>query len=158
MRYPEGQEIRVGDLVWWDEGACVGHVQWIWDEERDGDYFWLGENLQGPPIWISNTHPYQSSNSFEGIPHDEASLADEGVGLLTEDEKHELRDAVTIAALRSKLGFEGKRYCVQTRAENCELIDWILSLKNEGVVLETIVVSREDIRDRSEQGVLPNGP
>jgi hypothetical protein len=39
MRYPEGQEIRVGDLVWWDEGACVGHVQWIWDEERDGDYF-----------------------------------------------------------------------------------------------------------------------
>lgn len=26
MQYPSGQEVRVGDLIWWDEGHHVGFV------------------------------------------------------------------------------------------------------------------------------------
>jgi hypothetical protein len=85
MKYPkqyslgsEPEEIRVGDLVWWNEGTCVGHVRWIWESERDGDYSWA--DTEGPPIFLSNKHPYQVGTEPEGVIHDESWAMSEAKG------------------------------------------------------------------------------
>ena len=33
MKYPDGQSVKIGDLIWWDEGTAIGRVARIIDAE-----------------------------------------------------------------------------------------------------------------------------
>ncbi|MEK7951791.1 hypothetical protein [Luteolibacter soli] len=145
MNYPVGTPIQAGDLVWWDEGACVGFIQWIWDEARDGDYSWA--KTDGPPLFIANRHPYTPSHEGfgSGMLHDESCLAGEGIGLLNEDELEELRLATALAKARSRSGLNGSFYTVQTRAENCRRVEWIFSVYEDDIRGEEIVIRCDEL-------------
>jgi hypothetical protein len=145
MNYPDGTPIQVGDLVWWDEGACVGFIQWIWDEARDGDYTWA--NTAGPPLFIANRHPYTPSHDAvsAGVLHDELCLAGEGVGLLNAAELDELRRAISLAKIHSHSGLGGSSYSVETRVENCQRVEWVFSVYEGDIRIESIIVSCEEL-------------
>ena len=152
MNYPDDTPIQVGDLVWWDEGTCVGFVQWIWDEARDGDYSWA--NTEGPPLFIANRHPYTPSHEGfnSGVLHDEPCLADEGVGLLNAAELDELRLATSQAKARSRSGLGGSFYAVQTRAENCQLVEWVFKTYEGDTCVEVIVIRRDELVEGTGPG------
>lgn len=145
MTYPDGTRIQVGDLVWFDEGARVGFVQWIWEEARDGDFSWA--QTEGPPLFIANRHPYSpSSEGFgSGELHDEPCLADEGVGLLDAAELEELRMATALARDRSRAGLGGSFYSVLTRAENHQRVEWIFRAHAGDACIEEIVIRCDDL-------------
>lgn len=95
MRYPKKyspsevpDEIRPGDLIWWNEGACVGFVEEVMETplqfERRG--------LDQPSIAVSNLHPIEANakkhKQVVGSPFCGATvvyswrdLEDDGVGL-----------------------------------------------------------------------------
>jgi len=151
MNYPDGTPIQVGDLVWWNEGVSVGFIQWIWDETRDGDYSWA--KTDGPPLYISNRHPYAPSQEGfnSGSLHDEPCLADEGVGLLSVVELDEFQHASSLARIRSRSGLSEGFYTVETRVENCKQVEWIFSVydvvpADEGwTCLERIIVRCDEL-------------
>lgn len=91
MKYPEGQNIKIGDLVWWDEGVCVGHIQVIAESKEDYESWGLSE----PHIFVDNDHPFDSSIGI-GIAHNHGCLENEGIGLLGKNEpyKSSLRTAL----------------------------------------------------------------
>lgn len=161
MKYPkqyslgsEPDEIHVGDLVWWNEGTCVGHVRWIWESERDGDYSWA--ETEGPPIFISNKHPYQVGTEPEGVIHDESCLEDEGIGLLSEHERNEFEWAVSEAKTRVAPEHRDVPFCVSAlmdmdRGEE----DWHFDFVDEECrVLQTVILPfRPNTRIDGEQNV-----
>ena len=149
MKYPDGKALQVGDLVWWNEGACVGFVQWIWDPSRDGGFSWAKTN--GPPVFILNRHPYEASDGPDGVMHDECSLGDEGVGLLSEKDLDELQSATELARSRSRVGFGGRHYAVQARSEDCQMIEWHFLIFEGDTCLEELVVTRQELAKGSGQ-------
>jgi hypothetical protein len=153
MNYPDGTPIQVGDLVWWNEGACVGFIQWIWEESRDGDYSWA--NTDGSPRFIGGRHPYTPSEEGfnSGALHDEPCLADEGVGLLNAAELEELRLATSLARERSASVMDGSLYNVETRTEVCRLAEWIFGIHEGNILVEEIVIRRDEIVRDSGPGV-----
>lgn len=155
MKYPDGKAIQVGDLIWWNEGVCLGFVQWIWDVTTDGDYSWA--NTDGPPLFIFNRHPYNETNGPAGVIHDEPCLADEGVGLLSDDDQEEFQLATELAKRRSKLEFEGRIYAVQTRAEACQRVQWVFSIFEDETCIEMIVIDRGELNTISDQAAPSNG-
>lgn len=144
MKYPDGSPILPGDLVWWNEGSCLGHVQWIWDERRDGDYSWA--RTVGPPLFISGNFPYRPGDGPDGIIHDESCLDDEGVGPLSAEEREEFRMALDLAMDRSARGFEDRVYAVRTRVGEGRLDEWIFSIFEGEHRVEEIVVARGDLQ------------
>ena len=81
MKYPDGSPINVGDLVWWNEGSCVGYVQVIAESEAE----YVGWGLDSPHVFLSNIHPFSPGSNI-GVAYPEACLKDEGVApLIGED-------------------------------------------------------------------------
>lgn len=160
MKYPrqyslgsEPEEIRLGDLVWWNEGTCVGHVRWIWESERDGDYLWA--DTEGAPIFLSNKHPYLVGTDPEGVIHDESCLEDEGIGPLSEHERGELEWAMSEAKGRVAPEHRDAPFCVSAlmdmdRGEEVWHFDFI---DEEGRNLETVIIPfRPNTRTDGEHG------
>ena len=82
LTYPSGAQISLGDCVWFDEGMAIGHVREITDE-FDGEGILIIVDLfaAGAPCSISVGLPYECFD-------------DEGVDLLTEEEKTYVNRAV----------------------------------------------------------------
>lgn len=82
LRYPEGHDVRVGDLVWWNEGSGQAVVASIVNskDERLPD---MGE----PGVFLcldpSNCSP------TEDLWHPESQFEDEGLGLVRPEEREE---------------------------------------------------------------------
>jgi hypothetical protein len=128
MKYPElysnGQEpkkICVGDLVWWDEGVCVGFVEEVMEEQSDYE----GWGLDEPSIAFTNLHPFEANNnkhkqhiggvmSGGTVVHslDNQELEDEGIGLLTQHERSELTWAITEAKSKIDPKYGNYPYCI----------------------------------------------
>ena len=96
MRYPEGQLIQVGDLIWWEEGTCVGFVETILEDQTE----YTSWGLKAPSLAFTNLHPFEANQSKHkqhiGPPgrggttiYPESKLVDEGIGLLSDHEKEE---------------------------------------------------------------------
>ncbi len=82
--YPDGTPCHVGDLVWFNEGLCVGRVADILTPERmraERESDWSG----GRALFIN----YGLGEQPWGAPycHDESDLAPEGIGRLTSTEE-----------------------------------------------------------------------
>ncbi|MBE7497582.1 MAG: hypothetical protein HS117_21765 [Verrucomicrobiaceae bacterium] len=131
MTYPDGSQIRVGDLIWWDEGHCLGHVQAI--AESQADYESWG--LVAPHIFISTRHPFDPTlatrHADGGVPvlvsYDVASFDDEGIGLLSPAERQEFERARQAALL----GRGCSCFSVTTHVESGTLRSWIFRLLDE---------------------------
>lgn len=80
MIYPEGQTVRVGDIIWTNEGINVQRVVRIMESSLDLQK----EGLEESGIyWTSDLSEFSSDIiGFEA----EADFEDEGIGLLTSDE------------------------------------------------------------------------
>lgn len=108
MNYPErytlGDKVKTiqeGDLVWWNEGVCVGFVLEVMEEPAAYEAWGLDE----PSIAFTNLHPFEAN--FEKHPQHIGSvvsggtvvltpdqLEDDGVGLLSPHERNELDWAI----------------------------------------------------------------
>lgn len=95
MNYPDGSPVRVGDLVWWNGGACVGYVQGIAESPKEHETW----GLDSPHIFLSNHHPFDPSIG-SGIAYPETCFTGEGIGLLSDEEKGSL-EAASLQAIAS---------------------------------------------------------
>ena len=101
MKYPEGQEITVGDLVWFDEGSCIGFI----------------ESIQGSTsVTLNNVHPFAECLSMDKyvlpepgfggrIVLKESEFYDDGLGLLSEIERNDFYKAYTKAKSHTNSDF-----------------------------------------------------
>jgi len=81
IKYPEGNEVQIGDVIWTNEGRNVRRVMRILSAEEALE---IGEN-DGPGIlWVRNINPYSASDvlGFES----EADFSYEGIGKLSLEE------------------------------------------------------------------------
>jgi len=121
MTYPDGSQIQVGDLIWWDEGLCVGYVQAI-AESREEYGSW---GLDSPHIFVSDRHPFDPSLATSGgIGYPASLLEDDGIGSLSAAERLEFERA-------KKLALAGRSYScysVTTHVEDCTIKSWVFHL------------------------------
>ncbi|RYD85622.1 MAG: hypothetical protein EOP84_01950 [Verrucomicrobiaceae bacterium] len=113
MKYPDGKVIHVGDLIWWNEGSCIGFIQSIAESKREYEAW----GLDRPHLFLSMIHPFDP-NEKSGIAHDETCLVDEAIGLLTEAEALDLSEATT------KAGITESGYSVYPEYENGRMTHW----------------------------------
>lgn len=117
MKYPDGSELNVGDLIWWNEGNCVGYIQTIAEKKKESE-FW---GCDHPHVFFTNIHPFDPL-IIGGVAHDEFVFEDEGIGKLTNEEKKLFEKALGNAKIKSKTGFEGKSFSVRAHAQNGKMI------------------------------------
>ncbi len=92
MKYPDGSEISIGDVIWWNEGSNKGMVAVILESDNDFESFGIGipgkesdEQLRiyGPSqkgIFIC-TNPDKDEITADVFCPEE-DFIDEGIGLL----------------------------------------------------------------------------
>lgn len=136
MKYPDGSTIRVGDLIWWDGGYCVGFVQLV-AESLDEYGSW---GLDEPFIFVSNIHPFDPKMNT-GVGYSESQLDDDGIGLLTPEERLQMEQASKQAVELAAANLEYSTYSVFTEARNRKLAEWVFTFrKSDGTELESITV------------------
>ena len=133
MTYPDGSRIRVGDLIWWDEGLCVGYVQAIAESKEEYESW----GLAAPHIYVSNTHPFDPATRDE-VGYPMSALEDDGVGLLSPEERGEFEEATAEAHSLAVSDLDGLIYSVTTEVQKCELVDWIFTFIKDRRVVEVI--------------------
>ena len=101
MYYPDGIKIKISDLIWWNEGICVGFVQEIIKTKQDLETW----GLITPSLAVSNLHPFNLNNPLTIV--DESDIAGEGIGLLTKNEIQIFEKILTQA--KSKVSKETKK-------------------------------------------------
>lgn len=172
MRYPnqyalrdEAKEIRVGDLVWWNEGVCIGFVVAVM-EGRDEYESW---GLNEPCIALTNLHPFEANEATHkqhiGFVTNGGTivcplndLENEGIGLLTEHERAELDWAIAEAKARAAVAHRDLPLCVSAVMDmERHAEDWIFHfVDGECRILETVVFPfRPNTRNRIIQAGTP---
>ena len=131
MNYPDGIQMKRGDLVWWNEGGCVGYVQSI--AETPEEYTAWG--LDGPHAFLAAAHPYDPTQE-SGVAYPPGCFEDEAIGLMTEDEAAELRRAITEAGLD-----DGRTFATTTEVYMGRMTHWVFCL-----MAEDGIHARETIR------------
>ncbi len=136
MKYPDGSTIKIGDLIWWDEGYCVGYVQAVAESRAE-----LGSwGFDKPHILVSNIHPFDPA-SHTGVAYGESFLTDDGIGLLTPEERVQFEQATAQAHKQVAADFEYSAYSVFTDVRDCKLTGRIFSFrKADGTELQRIKV------------------
>lgn len=156
MKYPkeyslcaEPEEIHVGDLIWWNEGVCVGYIQGVMEVREDYERWGLDE----PSIALTNLHPFDANEQKHKqnigfvtnggtVVNSENQLEDEGIGLLSPHERSELKWAISEAKRRVTPKHRDASYCVSAvmdmyRREE----DWhFYFVDHECRVLDTVVI------------------
>jgi hypothetical protein len=173
MKYPkeyslgdEPQEVRVGDLIWWNEGVCVGFVEEVMEERSDYESWGLDE----PSIALTNLHPFAANESKHkqhiGFVTSGGTfvialedLEDEGIGLLSDHERSELDWAITEARSKVAPGHREMPICISAvmdmdRREE----DWHFHfVDTECKIIETVVFPfRPNTRTQGEQAAPRN--
>jgi hypothetical protein len=162
MRYPEGKTIQVGDLVWWNEGVCVGFVEEIMETQVEFESWGLSE----PSLAFTNLHPFEANqtkhkqhigNVITGgtVVNSESQIEDEGIGLLTEHERAELEWAIHHAKSIVAEEVSTLPFCVAARMDMDRTEeDWHFHFvdKECKVVATAVFPFRPNTRRPGEQG------
>ena len=135
MKYPDGQTICVGDLVWWNEGSCVGYVQAIAETQEEFESWGLEE----PHIFVDNTHPFDPTIG-SGAAHDEACLENEAIGLLNPTEIEIFEAAMKEAAQKTVADLNSHQFSVTTECVNGRRVAWCFDVKSGDLVVEKVRV------------------
>lgn len=133
MNYPDGSIVRVGDLVWWNEGCCLGHVQSI-AETKEAYEAW---GLDSPFIAISNEQPFNPANTM-GVVYDETDFKDDGIGLLNVEEHEQL--ALAVSQAKTMVFEEYDVFCVTTAVEQGRLAHWLFEFRKSGKPVRSVTV------------------
>ncbi len=156
MKYPnqysfgtEREEVRVGDLVWWNEGVCVGFIVEVmeWPEE------YARWGLDQPSIALSNLHPFHA-NRVKHMQHiggvttggtvvnSADQMEEEGVGRLSDHERAELEWAISEAKGRVAPEHRDAPFCVSAIKDMIrDEEDWHVHFVDEECrVVGTVVV------------------
>jgi len=124
MRYPDGKIITVGDLVWWNEGVCVGFVEGIMESYKDySDY-----GCSSPCLSFTNLHPFSANaqkhkqhvgevSGGGSVIYPESILKDEGVALLTGHEQSELMWAISHSRTLVDESIKDLPFCITARKD-----------------------------------------
>lgn len=136
MNYPDGSTVNIGDLIWWNEGTCVGYVQVV-AESKDDYESW---GLTAPSIFLSNRHPFDRSLGT-GVQYERASFEDEGIGLLSPEESKQLERATAEARKFATEDFDILTYAVTMEVENCQHVGWVFTLFREGKQVQIVRVA-----------------
>ncbi|MGC9944729.1 MAG: hypothetical protein ABSE48_23145 [Verrucomicrobiota bacterium] len=133
MKYPDGSTIQVGDLIWWDEGLCIGYVQAIAESKEE----YASWGLDTPHIFVLNSHPFDPAIA-SGVAHDEACLKDEGIGLLKPQQRIEFEQATVKALGLVATGLDYSTYSVTTDVKNRQFTGWVFTFYKGRKELERI--------------------
>ena len=133
MKYPDGSPINVGDLVWWNEGSCVGYVQVIAESEAE----YVGWGLDSPHVFLSNIHPFAPGSNI-GVAYPEACLKDEGVAPLIGEDRIRLDRASHRATSLLAATFDYTHYSVATEVKDRQLVGWVFTFWKNDEALQTI--------------------
>jgi len=134
MHYPDGTSVQAGDLIWWDEGNCVGFVQEIIETEADQCKWGIAQ----PHISIGG-HPYRpAATGF--VTCAESLFADEGIGRLTADVCAQLRKAIEHAQVQAGVDLSIVDFVVQTEVRDGVQTAWLIRIKQSGEERGTIRV------------------
>ncbi len=106
MRYPGGQLIQKGDLVWWNEGTSVGFIHDLIESREN--FSWWGLEYSSPQLMFACWHPYQRGDVNGYLCQAAEHSKDDGVGLLTKHEREELEWAT--AKARAEVAPELREY------------------------------------------------
>lgn len=98
MVYPDSNTVTVGDLIWWNEGSCVGYVQSVADSEEEFEAWGLDRSH----LFLANVHPFDPHEK-SGVAYDQGCLADEGIALLSSEEQADLERAVAEAGIGNRI-------------------------------------------------------
>lgn len=85
MKYPSGEEVKIGDLIWWDEGTEIGRVALLITAEED--QLMYGQDERG--IFIE-TDPL-ARRLYPVVFYPESMFEDEAIDVLTESEWQDWR-------------------------------------------------------------------
>lgn len=97
MKYPDGSEMSVGELIWWDECRCLGHIQHIAETAEELDAWGLKE----PHAFFGNHHPFDPD--VIGVAYPPKSFEDEVICIPSQGEIMDYRHALEYATELSTL-------------------------------------------------------
>lgn len=132
MKYPNGEEIRVGDLIWWNGGEATAYVQSLLEAEAELREWELGE----PHLFLANIHPYDPS-SVAGIGYPQSFLEEDGIRPLTDDEKKRLATAEGEASQASDTDFSVVPHSIGVERVEDTGREWVFSVIDGEELVET---------------------
>jgi hypothetical protein len=135
MTYADGSTVGVGDLVWWNEGDCVGYVQVVAESKNDYESW----GLTVPSIFLSNRHPFD--RSLGGVAYAQALFEEEGIGPLSTEDLNRLERATSEARRIATVDFDTSTYAVTTEVKNCQQVGWIFTLFRDGREAQVVKVA-----------------
>ncbi len=135
MNYPDGQPICVGDLIWWNEGSCVGHVQVVAETKEEYEAWGLDE----PHIFVDNSHPFDPTIGC-GVAHNVGCFEDEAIGLLNQAEIGLFEAAVKEAEAKAVTDLNSHQFSVTTECVNGQRVAWIFVISEGDCVVEKVRV------------------
>ncbi len=151
----------MGDLVWWNEGVCVGFIEEVIEAPEDYERWGLDQ----PSIALTNLHPFHANEqkhkqhigfvtSGGTVVNSEDQLEDEGIGLLSPHERAELEWAISEAKQRVAPEHRDAPYCVSAVVDmDRRGEDWHFHfVDHECQVLATVILPfRPNTRTKGEQ-------
>jgi hypothetical protein len=173
MKYPDqyattakSESIRVGDLVWWNEGVYVGYIVEVLEQNEQYEVWGLDE----PGVVLTNLHPFEANKRKRQrcpgfiatggtVVYPAKSLEDEGVGLLSSHERAEMDWAVATAQSKLARGLSHLDFCVSAVMNaGSHGEDWRIDFVDEDrQVIETFVVPfRPDTREKEVKRIQTN--
>jgi hypothetical protein len=173
MKYPDqyattakSESIRVGDLVWWNEGVYVGYIVEVLEQNEQYEVWGLDE----PGVVLTNLHPFEANKRKRQrcpgfiatggtVVYPAKSLEDEGVGLLSSHERAEMDWAVATAQSKLARGLSHLDFCVSAVMNaGSDGEDWRIDFVDEDrQVIETFVVPfRPDTREKEVKRIQTN--
>lgn len=135
--------MAVGDLVWWNEGRCLGYVQIIVETPEDL-HLWGIEGTQGQAM-IANHHPFDP-NAMGFVRHDRECLAREGVAKLSKREIQLFQKAIQLAKPSSRYGFDDHGFSVMVKYRAGARFEWVFRLYDRNLLMEEIAVLETSVQ------------
>lgn len=132
MNYPNGGEIKVGDLIWWNGGYAIAYVQSLLEAEEELREWGLEESH----LFLANIHPFDPT-SVAGIGYPQSFLEEDGVRLLTEDEKGKLVAATAGASQATDVDFTVVPHSIGLEETENEGREWVFSVIEGEDLVET---------------------
>jgi len=132
MNYPNGGEIKVGDLIWWNGGYAIAYIQSLLEAQEE-----LNEwGLEEPHLFLANIHPFDPT-SVAGIGYPQSFLEEDGVRLLTEAERETLAAATAEASQATDIDFTAVPHSIGLEDTENEGREWVFSLIEGEELVET---------------------
>lgn len=135
MKYPNGEVVSAGDLIWWNGGDAIGYVQSMVVSEEELHEWDLDESH----LFLANIHPFDPT-SVAGIGYPQSHLAEEGIQLLSADEKQQLAAATLEASRLTGIDFSTVPHGIGLEGADSGEREWVFSVIHGDELEESVRV------------------